>query len=114
MACLDLTLDGLPACALSFDIQSIFWYCILQVVWASSGYSIQLLVTPAKAVELSWREEDALFSGIADWAAQPIELRHPFTFYYGHVAAFFKHVLFPQVHVITLAMQSVALCNTSV
>ena len=34
------------------------------------------------------QDTDSLFSVIADWQAQPIGLRHPFCFYYGHVAAF--------------------------
>jgi len=58
--------------------------------WASSKYSIQLLVPIAEALRRCWRDTDALFSHILDWTAQPIGLRHPFAFYYGHVAAFAK------------------------
>lgn len=60
----------------------------LQATWASSKYSIQLLLPPTEALTRCWADTDALFAHFPDWNAQPIGLRHPFTFYYGHVAAF--------------------------
>ena len=58
--------------------------------WRSSMFRVQLLCSPETALEQSWRDTDVLFSHILDWKAQPIDLRHPFLFYYGHVASFSK------------------------
>lgn len=49
-----------------------------------------------RAFELCWNDSDALFDHIGDWASQPIDLRHPFVFYYGHVASFTKIKLDPE------------------
>lgn len=68
----------------------------LQATWASSRYSIQLLLSPENAFRRCWTDTDALFSNISDWTAQPIGLRHPFGFYYGHVAAFSRLKLSPE------------------
>lgn len=32
-----------------------------------------------------------------DWSAHPIAVRHPFCFYYGHVASFAKIKMLPDV-----------------
>lgn len=58
--------------------------------WKSSMFRVQLLCSPQTALEQCWRDTDVLFSHIADWNAQPIDLRHPFLFYYGHLASFSK------------------------
>jgi dimethylhistidine N-methyltransferase len=68
----------------------------VQATWASTRYSIQLLLSPKEAFQRCWNDTDALFSHISDWQAQPIGLRHPFGFYYGHVAAFSHLKLNPQ------------------
>lgn len=62
----------------------------LQAQWADPKYSIQLFCTPHQAFTLAWQDTDALFDRLHDWNDCPIELRHPFLFYYGHVASFSK------------------------
>lgn len=62
----------------------------LQAQWRSRQYSIQMLCSPALAFSLAWRDTDELFARMHDWTAAPIGLRHPFCFYYGHVASFSK------------------------
>ena len=64
--------------------------------WASEKYSMQLLLPPTEAFRRCWADTDALFSHISDWGAQPIGLRHPFAFYFGHVAAFALLKLLPE------------------
>lgn len=54
---------------------------------------MQLLLPPAQAMKHCWMDTDDLFAYVSsslspDWSAQPIGLRHPFLFYYGHCAAF--------------------------
>ena len=46
-------------------------------------YSMQMLLPALDALELCWRDTDALFASIPDWSVQPINMRHPFGFYYG-------------------------------
>lgn len=58
------------------------------------------------------QDTDSLFSSITDWQAQPIGLRHPFGFYYGHCAAFARLKMLPQVWCVAglgLQMQMVVL-----
>jgi hypothetical protein len=66
-----------------------------QATWHSSKYSMQMLVPPAAALTRCWAATDALFASLPDWGAQPIDMRHPFSFYYGHVAAFSKLKMLP-------------------
>lgn len=56
--------------------------------WGSKKYGMQLLLPIAEALRSCWRDTEALFAGIPDWSVKPIGLRHPFGFYFGHVAAF--------------------------
>lgn len=65
-------------------------HCLLQDTWRDSKYSMQMLVSLAEAMQRCWRATDALFGSIQDWSAQPIDVRHPFSFYYGHLASFAK------------------------
>ena len=62
----------------------------LHATWATPKYSMQLLVPPMEALTRCWTNTDALFlSHFANfWWSQPIGLRHPFAFYYGHVTSF--------------------------
>ncbi len=46
-------------------------------------YSMQMLLPALDALELCWRDTDALFATMPDWSVQPISMRHPFGFYYG-------------------------------
>ena len=61
-----------------------------QAHWSNALYSIQTFCSPQIACHLAWRDTDSLFSRLRDWNACPIELRHPFLFYYGHVSSFAK------------------------
>lgn len=63
--------------------------------WTSSRYSIQFLVPYLEAFRRCWSETEAIFDVVPDWYEQPIGLRHPFCFYYGHVAAFSRLKMLP-------------------
>lgn len=65
--------------------------------WGDARYALTLLLPPEVALQRCWADTDSLLGGVADWSAQPIPLRHPFCFYYGHVAAFAKLKMLPQV-----------------
>ena len=58
---------------------------------------MQMLSAPSVAFEACWADADALFRGVQDWGRVPISVRHPFCFYYAHLAAFTRLKLFPQV-----------------
>ena len=67
-----------------------------QACWTSSKYSLQMLYAPELALRSCWADTDALFAGMRDWGQHPIHIRHPFCFYYGHVAAFARIKILPQ------------------
>lgn len=69
----------------------------IQAHWRNSVYTVQLLVTPKEALERCWADTDALFERIDDWESHPIDIRHPFCFYYGHLAAFAKLKILPEL-----------------
>ncbi len=69
----------------------------VQAGWGSPAYRITLLLPPREALLRCWADTDSLFECIGNWSAQPIRLRHPFCFYYGHTAAFTKLKLLAQV-----------------
>lgn len=63
----------------------------LEAAWGDPRlYRVALLAPPAEALRRAWADTDRLYACVADWGAQPNQLRHPFCFYYGHVAAFSK------------------------
>jgi len=68
---------------------------VLQAQWCNDKYSIQMLCAPSQAFLLAWRDTDSLFARMPDWGEAPIDLRHPFGFYYGHVCSFTKLRLLP-------------------
>jgi dimethylhistidine N-methyltransferase len=61
-----------------------------QASWNSAKYSISFLIPAAEALKRCWEDTEAIYAQLDDWLEQPIELRHPFAFYYGHVAAFLR------------------------
>ena len=65
--------------------------------WGDARYRLTLLLAPEVALQRCWADSDALFGGVRDWGARPIPLRHPVSFYYGHVAAFARLKMLPQV-----------------
>ncbi|KAH9316911.1 hypothetical protein KI387_018680, partial [Taxus chinensis] len=56
----------------------------------SSYYTCQMFLPASHGLVQCWRDTDKLFEGILDWNSKPIDLRHPYLFYYGHVCAFAK------------------------
>lgn len=74
----------------------------LQAAWSNAKYSMQMLYAPELAFQSCWADTDALFAAMPDWGQQPIQIRHPFCFYYGHVAAFAKLKALPQVLLLAL------------
>ncbi len=70
---------------------------MVQDTWRNSKYSMQMFVSTSEAMQRCWSATDALFAGINDWSVQPIDVRHPFGFYYGHLASFAKLKTMPKV-----------------
>ncbi|DBA68320.1 TPA: hypothetical protein ACH3X2_013633 [Trebouxia sp. C0005] len=68
----------------------------VQDTWRNAKYSMQMFVSTSEAMQRCWKATDALFDGIGDWAIQPIDVRHPFGFYYGHLASFAKLKTMPR------------------
>ncbi|CAM6124876.1 unnamed protein product [Calypogeia fissa] len=64
--------------------------------WRNEKYGAQMLLSDLEALVQCWQETDTLFQGLSDWTVKPIDLRHPFCFYYGHVSSFMKLKLFPE------------------
>uniref|UniRef100_A0A0D6QRR4 Sulfatase-modifying factor enzyme domain-containing protein n=1 Tax=Araucaria cunninghamii TaxID=56994 RepID=A0A0D6QRR4_ARACU len=65
--------------------------CQVYRCWGdSSHYTCQMLLPGCHALVQCWKDTDILFEGILDWNCKPIDLRHPYLFYYGHVCAFTK------------------------
>ena len=63
---------------------------MVQAQWRCAKYSMQLMCAPSLAFTLAWRDMDSLFDRLHEWRDAPIDLRHPFCFYYGHVVSFAK------------------------
>jgi hypothetical protein len=49
---------------------------------------MQMLLELKEAMSRCHAATDKLFAGIDDWDEKPIDLRHHFGFYFGHLAAF--------------------------
>ncbi|KAL3696043.1 hypothetical protein R1sor_010119 [Riccia sorocarpa] len=64
--------------------------------WHNRTYGAQLLLDEFEAITQCWQDTDVLFDSIPDWTRKPIDVRHPFLFYYGHLIAFTKIKLFPE------------------
>ncbi|KAH7372601.1 hypothetical protein KP509_17G012400 [Ceratopteris richardii] len=62
----------------------------IQRAWRSELYGCQVLYSAVHALQNCWDDTDAFFNDIVDWNSKPVELRHPFLFYYGHANAFTK------------------------
>lgn len=70
-------------------------FCV-HAAWRNKKYGMQILIPAEEAVQRCWQDTDSLFATIQDWTAKPIELRHPYGFYMGHLPAFAKLKLFPE------------------
>ncbi|BBN05926.1 hypothetical protein MPTK1_3g17070 [Marchantia polymorpha subsp. ruderalis] len=66
----------------------------LQSAWHNQIYGCQMLLDEYEAITQCWQDTDVLFEGIPDWSSKPIDTRHPFCFYYGHLPAFAKLKIF--------------------
>ncbi|KAL2621691.1 hypothetical protein R1flu_001896 [Riccia fluitans] len=64
--------------------------------WHNPTYGAQVLLDEFEALTQCWQDTDVLFEAIPDWSSKPIDVRHPFLFYYGHLTAFKKIKLFPE------------------
>ena len=71
---------------------------MVQAQWRCAKYSMQLMCAPSLAFMLAWRDMDSLFDRLHEWRDAPIDLRHPFCFYYGHVVSFAKTKMLPVSH----------------
>lgn len=69
----------------------------LDCSWSTSRYSIQMLLPWIETLQRSWSDTEALFDAVPNWSSKPIGLRHPFCFYYGHIAAFYRLKCFPNI-----------------
>ncbi|MCO5570867.1 hypothetical protein L7F22_024596 [Adiantum nelumboides] len=69
----------------------------IQGAWRSQLYGCQILYSGVEALQSCWNDTDTLFDSISNWHLKPIDLRHPFLFYYGHVNAFTKLKLFDKM-----------------
>eukprot|EP00850_Spirogloea_muscicola_P023678 SM000377S13799 [mRNA] locus=s377:32580:36264:+ [translate_table: standard] len=56
--------------------------------------SLQMLLPVERALQSCWDDTDNCFATL-DWDEKPIDVRHPFCFYYGHVNAFAKLKILP-------------------
>lgn len=63
--------------------------------WATPGYALSLLRPARAALTAAWADTDAVLGLVRDWAARPIGLRNPFSFYYGHNMSFARTRLLP-------------------
>ena len=72
-------------------------YVTMQDTWRNAKYSMQMFVSMSEAMQRCWNATDALFDSISEWGVQPIDVRHPFGFYYGHLASFAKLKTMPTV-----------------
>ncbi|GJP45889.1 hypothetical protein CLOM_g5228 [Closterium sp. NIES-68] len=61
---------------------------LMHAAWRSPLYGMQLLLPQTHALLESWRDADTFFQSVPDWSAKPIDFRHPFCFYYGHLPSF--------------------------
>eukprot|EP00249_Psilotum_nudum_P030628 c43427_g1_i1 orf=292-2445(+) len=69
-------------------------FCV-QEAWRNKIYGCQMLLPGSEALRCCWDDTDELFGRIRDWSAKPIDVRHPFFFYYGHLIAFARLKLIP-------------------
>jgi hypothetical protein len=49
---------------------------------------MQMLVEVGESMSRLCSATDRFFGGVANWEEKPIDLRHHFGFYYGHLSAF--------------------------
>lgn len=67
----------------------------IDVAWRDSMWGMQMLIPFRDAFLRCWAQTDEFFQSVPDWCEKPIDVRHPFKFYYGHIQAFAKLKLRP-------------------
>lgn len=73
-------------------LQSRFY---VHAAWRNKMYGMQMMLPAEEALRRCWNDSDDLFAKMPDWRRKPIDVRHPFCFYYGHINAFTKLKLLP-------------------
>jgi len=62
----------------------------IDVAWRDAMWGMQMLIPFREAFQRCWATTDIFFQSVMDWCEKPIDVRHPFKFYYGHLQAFAK------------------------
>jgi formylglycine-generating enzyme required for sulfatase activity len=68
---------------------------VIDKTWRDQTWGMQMLVPFKEAFVRCWNTTDAFFENLPNWTEKPIDIRHPFCFYYGHMSAFAKLKLLP-------------------
>jgi formylglycine-generating enzyme required for sulfatase activity len=68
---------------------------VIDMAWRDQTWGMQMLIPFKEAYIRCWHATDAFFRNLPDWSMKPIDVRHPFCFYYGHLPAFAKLKLLP-------------------
>lgn len=68
----------------------------IDVAWRDTMWGMQMLIPFRESLQRCWGATDAFFQSVPDWCEKPIDVRHPFKFYYGHILAFAKLKLLPE------------------
>ncbi|KAH8933037.1 hypothetical protein BDL97_18G010500 [Sphagnum fallax] len=68
---------------------------VIDMAWHNQTWGMQMLIPFKEAYVRCWHATDAFFRNLPDWSMKPIDVRHPFCFYYGHLPAFAELKLLP-------------------
>ncbi|KAH9534138.1 hypothetical protein CY35_18G090300 [Sphagnum magellanicum] len=68
---------------------------VIDMAWCDQTWGMQMLIPFKEAYVRCWHATDAFFRNLPDWSMKPIDVRHPFCFYYGHLPAFAELKLLP-------------------
>ncbi|KAH8933040.1 hypothetical protein BDL97_18G010800 [Sphagnum fallax] len=68
---------------------------VIDMAWRNQTWGMQMLIPFKEAYVQCWHATDDFFRNLPDWSMKPIDVRHPFCFYYGHLPAFAELKLLP-------------------